>query len=563
LYRALAGKRRDGTSFPIGTRLTPVRSNDALFLVAAVTSLSDANNDEAAASAADWHLAFERLVAELLVEFINVPPNRVDGVIGAALRRVGETLDLDRCIYVRVSPERQLTRPASWERPGFPAPPIPTDAKAEFPWAIGRLVDGDVVCFSSLDEVPNAVDREACRRLGIMANVSVPLLVNQQTVGVASFSLVGRERKWRTDEIHRLRLLATAFANVLARQQSDEALQQTLSEVERLGQQLNAENVYLRREVRERLGASIFVGKSLAILRVLDQIQQVANTDSTVLLLGETGTGKELLAAQIHESSPRRNRALLRVNCAAIPATLVESELFGREKGAFTGALARQIGRFELADHSTIFLDEIGDLPADVQVKLLRVLEERQIERLGSPKPIHVDVRIIAATHRNLSQRIAEGTFREDLFYRLNVFPIEVPPLRERAEDIPLLVWRFVEEFSATLGKRIEAISKDSMVALQQYSWPGNIRELRNVVERAMIVATGKRLSLPVPLGTPATAARRPVKLADLEKEHIRVVLEATGWRIRGSGGAAERLGLKATTLETRMAKLGLKRPRG
>jgi formate hydrogenlyase transcriptional activator len=315
--------------------------------------------------------------------------------------------------------------------------------------------------------------------------------------------------------------------------------------------------------VRERLGASIFVGKSLAILRVLDQIQQVANTDSTVLLLGETGTGKELLAAQIHESSPRRNRALLRVNCAAIPATLVESELFGREKGAFTGALARQIGRFELADHSTIFLDEIGDLPADVQVKLLRVLEERQIERLGSPKPIHVDVRIIAATHRNLSQRIAEGTFREDLFYRLNVFPIEVPPLRERAEDIPLLVWRFVEEFSATLGKRIEAISKDSMAALQQYSWPGNIRELRNVVERAMIVATGKRLSLPVPLGTPATAARRPVKLADLEKEHIRVVLEATGWRIRGSGGAAERLGLKATTLETRMAKLGLKRPRG
>ena len=562
LYRALTGKRREGGLIPIGMRLTPVRSDDALFLVAAVSERPEAKRDDEAGRSGDVHLAFERLVAELLVEFINVPPNRVDGVIGAALRRVGETLDLDRCIYVRVSPEGQLTRPASWERTGIAAPPVPTDAKAEFPWAIGRLVDGDIVSFSSLDEVPNSQDREACRRLGITANVSVPLLVNQQTVGVASFSLVGRERKWRADEIHRLRVLASAFANVLARQQSDDALQQTLSEVERLGQQLSAENVYLRREVRERLGASIFVGKSPAILRVLDQIQQVAHTDSTVLLLGETGTGKELLATQIHESSARRNRPLVRVNCAAIPATLVESELFGREKGAFTGALARQIGRFELADHSTIFLDEIGDLPADVQVKLLRVLEERQIERLGSSKPIHVDVRIIAGTHRNLQQRIAEGSFREDLFYRLNVFPIDVPPLRDRAEDIPLLVWRFVEEFSATFGKRIEAISKEGMTALQQYSWPGNIRELRNVVERAMILATGKRLSLPIPLGTRAAAARRPIKLADLEKEHIRVVLEATGWRIRGSGGAAERLGLKATTLETRMAKLGLKRPR-
>jgi len=390
----------------------------------------------------------------------------------------------------------------------------------------------------------------------------VPLSVNGQIVGVVSFNLVGRERQWRPDEVHRLRVLATAFANVLARQQSDEALQQTLAEVERLGNQLNAENMYLRREVRDRVGTGLIVGKSPAILRVLDQIQQVAGTDSTVLLLGETGTGKELLAMQIHELSSRRARPLVRVNCAAMPATLIESELFGREKGAFTGALSRQVGRFELADHSTIFLDEIGDLPPDVQVKLLRVLEERQIERLGSPKPIHVDVRIIAATHRNLAQRIAEGSFRDDLFYRLNVFPIEVPPLRERVEDIPLLVWRFVEEFSKTFGKRIEAISKDSMSALQQYSWPGNIREVRNVVERAMIVASGKRLSLPLPTVTAGSPVKRPVKLADLEKEHIRAVLEATGWRIRGVGGAAERLGLKATTLETRMAKLGLKRSR-
>ena len=254
---------------------------------------------------------------------------------------------------------------------------------------------------------------------------------------------------------------------------------------------------------------------------MLDQIEQVAATDSTVLLLGETGTGKELFATQIHELGARRNRPMVRVNCAAIPATLIESELFGREKGAFTGALARQVGRFELAHHSTIFLDEIGDLPPDVQVKLLRVLEERQIERLGSPRPITVDTRIIAATHRNLEQRIAEGTFREDLYYRLNVFPIHVPPLRERVEDIPLLVWRFVEEFSKAFGKRIESIDKDNLAALQQYSWPGNIRELRNVVERAMIVATQQATDHPVPQ-TSAAATRRSPKLVDVEKEHIR-----------------------------------------
>jgi transcriptional regulator with GAF, ATPase, and Fis domain len=234
--------------------------------------------------------------------------------------------------------------------------------------------------------------------------------------------------------------------------------------------------------------------------------------------------------------------------------------LFGREKGAFTGALARQIGRFELASGSTIFLDEIGDLPGDLQVKLLRVLETGQIERLGSPQAIAVDVRIVVATHRNLEQRIAEGAFRPDLFYRLNVFPIRVPPLRERTEDIPLLVWRFVEDFSKAFGKRVDAIDDRSLVALQRYSWPGNIRELRNVVERAMITASGPRLSISPPPGS-AAASRHSAKLVDVEREHIRGVLEGTGWRIRGAAGAADCLGLKPTTLETRMAKLGLRRP--
>jgi transcriptional regulator with GAF, ATPase, and Fis domain len=310
----------------------------------------------------------------------------------------------------------------------------------------------------------------------------------------------------------------------------------------------------------DRAAAGLVLGESAAIRRVLDQVKHVAATDSTVLLLGETGTGKEVIAEHVHALSARRKRAMVRVNCSAIPATLLESELFGREKGAYTGALARQAGRFELAHHSTIFLDEIGDLPADTQVKLLRVLEERQFERLGSPHAIRIDTRIIAATHRNLEQGIAAGTFREDLFYRLNVFPIQVPPLRERVEDIPLLAWRFVEEFSKRLGKHVEDIPSENMAALRQYGWPGNIRELRNLVERAMIVATGPRLTITLP-AAPAAARQRSTTLADVTKEHIRGVLESAGWRIRGPGGAAERLGLKPTTLETRMAKLGLNRP--
>ena len=305
---------------------------------------------------------------------------------------------------------------------------------------------------------------------------------------------------------------------------------------------------------------SEIVGRSAALQTVLRQLEHVATTDATVLLLGETGTGKEVLATRLHTLSARCGRPMVRVNCAALPATLIESELFGREKGAFTDAVARQIGRFETADHSTIFLDEIGDLPTDVQVKLLRVLEERQIERLGSPRSISINVRIIAATHRNLEQRIAEGTFREDLFYRLNVFPIQVPALRERPDDIPQLVWRFVDEYSGSLGKRIETIADENMSELQHYRWPGNIRELRNVVERAMILATGPRLSIPVPRAA-ISAAIPSAKLEDVQRAHIRSVLERVSWRIRGSGGAAERLGLRPTTLETRMIKLGVVRP--
>jgi formate hydrogenlyase transcriptional activator len=307
-------------------------------------------------------------------------------------------------------------------------------------------------------------------------------------------------------------------------------------------------------------GGDMLVGESAALCRVRDLADEVAVTDATVLILGETGTGKELFATYIHEGSARRARPMVRVNCAAVPETLLESELFGRERGAFTGASDRQVGRFELADRSTIFLDEIGDLPANAQVKLLRVLEERQIERLGNPKPIRVDTRIIAATHCDLEAAVPEGRFREDLFYRLNVFPIRLPSLRERVEDIPLLVWRYVTEFSATFGKKIETITSQTMAALQRYPWPGNVRELRNVVERAMIKSRGGEL--PIELPRPVlSSVNRSERLVDVETEHMRQVLDITRWRIRGANGAADRLGLRPTTLESRMAKLGLRRP--
>ena len=556
------GRRRDGSEFPVEIGLNPIETAHGTFVLATVVDVAARKQvDRANSVRVEEQLEFERLVAELSAKFINLPAEQVVDAIRDALRRIGEGLDLDRCNFYRIQPGGMLVDPISWVRKGFPPAPAPVAADKDFPWALKTLRAGQEVCFSSVEEIPDPVDRENYHANGIRSALTVPLSVAGEITGAVGFNLLREQRSWAPEKVHRLRVLATAFGNVLARQKADESLAKALAEVERLRDQLHAENVYLRREVQERLGTGAIVGNSPAVRHVVEQVQQVAATDSTVLLLGETGTGKELFATQIHEASARRARTMVRVNCAAIPETLMESELFGREKGAFTGALARQAGRFEVADHSTIFLDEIGDLPADVQVKLLRVLEERQIERLGSPKPIQVNVRVIAATHRDLEQRIAEGTFREDLYYRLNVFPIRVPPLRERVEDIPLLVWRFVEEFSRTFGKRIEAIPREAMAALQQHAWPGNIRELRNVVERAMIVATGPRLTIALP-ATKMPHGKRSIKLADVEEQHIRSVLESTHWRIRGAGGAADRLGLRPTTLETRMAKLGISRPK-
>jgi transcriptional regulator with GAF, ATPase, and Fis domain len=327
---------------------------------------------------------------------------------------------------------------------------------------------------------------------------------------------------------------------------------------------LEAQNVYLKEEIKGAHNFEEIIGSSSSLKKVLKNVERVAPTDSTVLLLGETGTGKELIARAIHNLSSRKDRVLVKVNCAAIPAGLIESELFGHEKGAFTGALSRKIGRFELADGATIFLDEVGDLPLDLQTKLLRVLQEGEFERLGNPKTIKVDVRVIAATNRDLENAVRDGAFRADLYYRLNVFPIRLPALRERQEDIPLLTKYFAGKYAAKIGKKIDTIPQASIDALSAYAWPGNIRELENVIERAVILSQGSDLDLadwlPKPAAASAPSQGTVPTIEEVERAHILATLRRTGWRVSGEQGAAKLLGLKPTTLEARMKKLGIER---
>jgi formate hydrogenlyase transcriptional activator len=337
------------------------------------------------------------------------------------------------------------------------------------------------------------------------------------------------------------------------------------AEIEALKDKLHQEKVYLEEEARTEHNFGDIIGQSAALREVLKQVEAVAPTDSTVLVLGETGTGKELVARALHELSPRQGRTFVKLNCAAIPTGLLESELFGHEKGAFTGAISQKVGRFELAHQGTLFLDEVGEVPLELQPKLLRVLQEQEFERLGGTKTIRVDVRLVAATNRDLSRMVAEGRFRSDLYYRLNVFPVVLPPLRERREDVPLLVRHFTQRFARRMGRRIETIPAEVMEALVRYPWPGNIREMQNVIERAVILSPGPALQVPPgDLHAPAHALSptpAAVTLVDAEREHILGALHETRWVLGGPLGAAARLGMKRSTLLWKMKKLGISRP--
>ena len=539
----------------------PLKADDGTVLGASLVVQDITEQKQKEAAQVD-RLRFEALLSALSAAFINVPVSDVDGKIVGGLQKIVDFLGFDRSTVWRVdmdSGETVCTH--SYALPGIKQPPTVL-LPGMLPIWNSKVLNDEIFKVSDVDELSDdfKMEKQYCKeRGGIRSIMFIPASVGGVVVGFITFVSYSVKRDWPDDLIQRLRLLWEVFANALERKRADQKIQTALAEIEKLKDRLEAENIYLRDQIKIENHHDEIIGKSDAVRKVLLRVEQVATTDSTVLILGETGTGKELIARAIHNLSPRRARAMVKVNCAALPAALIESELFGHEKGAYTGAISKQVGRFEAANGSTVFLDEIGELPLELQSKLLRVLQEGQFERLGSPRSVDVDVRVIAATNRNLSQAVKEGRFREDLYYRLNVFPISVPPLRDRQEDIPLLVWAMVEEFGKVFGKMIERIPKKNMEAMVRYPWPGNVRELRNLVERAMILSSGSIMVVDIP-DVSVTAAATSMSMEDLERIHITSVMERTGWRVRGRNGAAEILDLKPTTLDSRMKKLGIKR---
>jgi len=485
----------------------------------------------------------------------------METVINQAMRLIAEFFDVDWCSVGLFDAGRtRLTRKFEYPRAGTRSVPEFL-LKEQSPWYLGHMLQGGTAVINRLEDLPPEAEKERrlCLNQGIKSVLSVPLISGGIPIGTFALVSVRSERSWLGEIIGRLRLLGEIIANFLELNRSRIELKERLLEILELKKIVDMENISLRKEVDKLSGGSEVLGQSSPIKHVLAQVEQVAGTDSTVLLQGETGTGKELLARLIHRISRRDGKPMVTVNCVSLPPSLIEGELFGRERGAYTGALTRMVGRIEIADGSTLFLDEISEFPLELQGKLLRVLEEGTFERLGSTKTIRVNIRIVAATNRDLEEAVKQGRFRSDLYYRLNVFPIYVPPLRERREDIPLLVWSFVEEFQKRMGKRIDSIPENDIENLKAYDWPGNIRELRNIIERAIITCNSRVLSIATPW---APAARMPAKndLSEIERSHILSVLEKTNWRLMGKNGAAEILGLKRTTLHSKMKKLGITR---
>lgn len=512
-------------------------------------------------------LEFERLIADIASQLAQTSPEQLDESIESTLQALGLFFGTQRAFLAQFTNDgKSLFHRKIWSAEGIDVPPyyFEMDMATASPWfaqqvRLGKAINTGPGLVNLPDE--SGVLRERLKRDGVNSGVIVPVRVEDRSLGMLGLDTVDQPRDFPTPLVDRLKIVANTVGSTIYRVESQTALQSSQDQIRKLSDRLEQENIYLRNEIEINYKHDEIVGESTPLKMALGQAEKVASQATCVLIQGETGTGKELFARAIHKMSPRSKRSMLMVNCGALPGTLIESELFGREKGAFTGAVSRESGRFEVADGSTIFLDEISDLPIELQSKLLRVLEYGQFERLGSSKPISVDVRVIAATNHNLKKRVQEGRFRKDLYYRLGAFPINLPPLRERREDIPLLVWTFAGRLGKQMGKTIERISQKTMNLLKDYPWPGNIRELRNVLERAMIMSTDTTLRIDS-LGFEDEICTPGATLKQVEKAHILKVLESTGWRVSGKHGAADVLGLKESTLRARMKKAGIKRQR-
>jgi len=508
---------------------------------------------------------FQTLVADVSSRLVTASDQKADVIVEDCMRSVCEFAGADRSTVLLPETEPDVAAiEYVWSPDGSPSGQVTMD---QFPVFGAELKASRPVRIDDVANMPEkyATDRQSLKKFDLKSVIILPMVVGGETVGGMTYSRIRQQSAWTDQEVQDLTVFAELFANFIVRLKSRRALDEAVEQVRRAKERLEAENVYLRHEIELTHGFDEIIGRSDAVLNSLRLVEQVAPTRTPVLIMGETGTGKELIARAIHELSERCDRPLVKVNCAALPVNLIESELFGHEKGAFTGAEGTKRGRFDLAHGSTLFLDEIGEIPIELQAKLLRVLQEGEFDRLGGSKTIKVDVRLLVATNRDLAEAVRDGEFRSDLYYRINTFPIALPPLRERGDDIELLVQHFVRVHAPRLGRDLNEISGEMMEQIRRYRWPGNVRELEGVVQRALISSTGPVLNLAAPLSSEASAegpAQVPVSdLKLIEREHIVAVLEDAKWKISGSAGAAARLGIPPSTLRSKMKRLAILRP--
>jgi formate hydrogenlyase transcriptional activator len=499
-------------------------------------------------------LEFEKLISGLSSKFISLRWTQIDEEIDNSLKTLIEFLKFERGTLLEVSKSGEdLLVTHQFAKPGIRRTEGSYSSKDSVPWFHSQLMAGKTLILSSSHDLPpEAVkERELSSKIKFKSSITIPFSVGGIITGALGFNTESFDIEWHDELVNRLKFVADIFATAITRKNSEAMLEQ-------LQEKLKAENIILKKEITQDYEADNIIGQSDTVKYVLYRIQQVAATNTTVLIEGETGVGKQLFAYAIHSMSKRKDHPMFKVNCAALSPTLIESELFGHEKGAFTGADKTVKGRFEVADGGTLFLDEIGELPLNLQAKLLRVLQDGEFERIGSSQSKKVDVRIIAATNKVLKKEIQEGKFRKDLYYRLSAYPITVPPLRERKEDIPLLISHYVEKFSKEMGKTIESVPKKMINKLINYSWPGNVRELENVIERAVVISQGKSLNVIDEFYQESIDSESLKSLEENEKSYIIKVLERTNGRIEGKSGAAELLGVNPSTLRSRIKKLGI-----